>query len=91
MTTLSVLTIAKGRADHLGRTLQGCAAQTRQPTEAVVVRMQAEPYDLPDLPFPVRQIEVLGEELPLARARNRAAAEARGAQLVFLDVDCIPG
>ncbi|MGR3468489.1 MAG: glycosyltransferase family 2 protein, partial [Shimia sp.] len=47
--------------------------------------------DLPDLPFPVRQIEVLGEELPLARARNRAAAEARGAQLVFLDVDCIPG
>ncbi|MGR3493349.1 MAG: glycosyltransferase family 2 protein [Shimia sp.] len=91
MTSLSVLTIAKGRADHLERTLIGCAAQTRQPTEAIVVRMQAEPYTLPALPFPVRQVEVLGDELPLAQARNRAAAEAVGDQLVFLDVDCIPG
>nr|WP_274705426.1 glycosyltransferase [Sphingomonas sp. H160509] len=28
--------------------------------------------------------------MPLAAARNRAAAAARGDQLIFLDVDCVP-
>jgi GT2 family glycosyltransferase len=47
--------------------------------------------DLPMMPFIVRQVLVDGSGLPLAAARNRAAELAGGEDLVFLDVDCIPG
>ncbi|MCJ8141243.1 glycosyltransferase family 2 protein [Falsirhodobacter halotolerans] len=90
--SVSVLTIAKGRDAHLKNMMLGLARQTVPPVELIIAHMQDTPYaDLPDMPFPVRQIAVTGAELPLARARNVAAGAASGAMLVFLDVDCIPG
>ncbi|WP_316015742.1 glycosyltransferase family 2 protein [Roseobacter sp. HKCCA0434] len=89
--SVSVLTLARGRQDHLRNVILGLAHQIRLPDELVIAAMQDAPFeDLPDAPFPIRQIVVPGEELPLARARNAVAAEADGDVLVFLDVDCIP-
>lgn len=90
---ISVLTIAKGRQAHLGNLIRGLAAQTRKPEELVIGVMQEARYtDLPEAPFPIRQVLVLGADaLPLAEARNAAARAARADRLVFLDVDCIPG
>ncbi|MCJ2133027.1 galactosyltransferase-related protein [Methylobacterium sp. J-026] len=90
MSTVSVVTLAKGRPAHLRNVLLGLARQTRPPAELIVAVMQDAPYDLPEVPFPVRQILVPGRELPLAAARNRGVAAACGDDVVFLDVDCIP-
>ena len=89
--TASVLTIARGRDAHLTNLVRGLARQTELPSELVIVRMQETPYDLPEAPFPVRQVELVSDNLPLAQARNLAAREAEGDELLFLDVDCIPG
>lgn len=87
---ISVCTMAFGREDHLANLVRGLCANTRLPDELLIAVMQPAPYRLPDAPFPVRQI-MLGEDgIPLAAARNRAASEANGELLVFLDVDCIP-
>jgi GT2 family glycosyltransferase len=40
--------------------------------------------------FEARAIPIAGEQLPLARARNKLGAAASGERLVFLDVDCLP-
>ncbi|RZM35155.1 MAG: glycosyltransferase, partial [Sphingomonas sp.] len=45
---------------------------------------------LPEAPFPIRQLLIAGDDLPLAEARNAAARAASGELLVFLDMDCIP-
>ena len=88
---VSVLTLARGRADHLYNVVLGLTRQTRPPQELIIGVMQDEPYtDLPETTFPVRQVMIDGTALPLARARNRMAAEATGEMLIFLDVDCIP-
>lgn len=90
--TASVLTIARGRDAHLRNVAAGLAQQTVRPRELVIAHMRPEPYEgLVDLPFPVVQVHVPGDELPLARARNTAADTATGEDLIFLDVDCIPG
>jgi GT2 family glycosyltransferase len=52
--------------------------------------MQDAPYQLPETPFPVRQMMIAGAHLPLAAARNAGARAAIGDALVFLDMDCIP-
>lgn len=53
--------------------------------------MQPDPAPLPrGLPFEVRAVHVADEPMPLARARNAAAAAATGDVLIFLDVDCVP-
>ncbi|RYH00767.1 glycosyltransferase [Salipiger sp. IMCC34102] len=88
--TVSVLTLAAGRAEHLANVVTGLCRQTQRPDELVIGVMQADPYDLPDTPFPVRQIHVTGPELPLAAARNAVARTATGDKLIFVDVDCIP-
>ncbi len=89
--SLSVLTLARGREVNLRNVVLGLAQQRTLPLEMIIGVMQAEPYrDLPDTPFPIRQIPVEGDALPLSRARNAVAAEALGDVLAFLDVDCIP-
>ena len=52
--------------------------------------MQGQAYDLPAASFPIRQIMIAGDELPLASARNTAVRATTGQSLVFLDMDCIP-
>jgi GT2 family glycosyltransferase len=88
--TVSVLTLAGGRPEHLANMVRGLIAQDRLPAELIVAVMQDSPYDLPPAPFPIRQLMVAGDPLPLAAARNAAARAAAGEVLVFLDMDCIP-
>ncbi|WNL43976.1 glycosyltransferase [Halomonas sp. PAMB 3264] len=87
---MSVLTLVRGRRDHLVNLMQSLNAQTHLPNELVIAWMQPEAHAaLPDVGFPVRHVFVEGEALPLARARNAAVEAASNEGLVFLDVDCI--
>lgn len=89
--TVSALTVARGRTRHLHNVMLSLARQTVLPDELIIGVMQDALFeDLPQVPFPVRQVRVEGDELPLSRARNAVARAARGEVLVFLDVDCIP-
>jgi len=90
MTEVSVVTLGKGRPDHLVNVVHGLLRQTVPPAELIVAVMQDELYFLPEAPFPIRQIPVIADQLPLAEARNKAAQAATGELLVFLDMDCIP-
>lgn len=102
---VAVITIAHGRHDHLRGQIAGLAGGARVPDlhvvgamdDAEVARVVREAWGqqrqgtaqavVVDVPADPRG-------LPLAAARNTAAAEAtaQGAdQLIFLDVDCIPG
>ncbi len=91
MDDVSAVTIARGRADHLANVVRGLALQDQPPRELIIGAMQPEVYpDLPPAPFPIRQLRIGGDELPLATARNAVARVASGAILVFLDADCIP-
>ncbi|KKN50536.1 hypothetical protein LCGC14_0631890 [marine sediment metagenome] len=88
---VSALTLARGRAAHLKNVILGLTRQSQQPSELVIGVMQDTLYDdLPETDFPIRQISIPGDELPLARARNLVADAAQGEVLIFLDVDCIP-
>ncbi len=89
--SVSVLTLVRGRREHLVNLIAGLNASTRPPDELVIAYMQDAPHDgLPKTRFPIRSVFVSGDEMPLAAARNRAAEAAVGEQLIFLDVDCIP-
>ena len=88
--TVSVCTLAFGRGNHLTNLVRGLLEQDCAPDELVIAVMQQTAYELPETPFPVRQVLLEDHGIPLAAARNRAATEARGELLVFLDVDCIP-
>jgi len=90
MSAISIVTLAKGRAEHLYNLVLGLTRQTTPPSELIVAVMQDEPYVLPETDFPVRQLMIAGEALPLAAARNLAARTATGEGLIFLDMDCIP-
>jgi len=90
----SVLVIAHQRAGHLQRLLDGVQRNSLLPKEIIVVYMDdptPEPVSC-DVPMKFIHIWSLPGEigLPLARARNTAAANATTERLVFLDVDCIP-
>lgn len=89
-----MLTLVRDRTDHLANLLRGLRRSCPPPAELIVARMEGEdprPVLAAPAPFPIEVIEVPGADLPLARARNRAAGAARGEHLVFLDVDCVPG
>lgn len=93
--TTSVVTIVRGRKRHLANVVHGLARGRALPGELVVVVMggQDPTAAFASAPFPVRTTwcEPPGDELPLADARNAGARLASGEELVFLDVDCIPG
>lgn len=89
--SISVLTLIRGRQEHFDHLVAGLKAQNRVPDELVIAYMQDEPPQVPDdTAFAIQYVHVPGGDLPLARARNEAAAAAAGDVLVFLDVDCIP-
>ncbi len=88
--TVSICTLAHGRAAHLVNVVRALDMQTAILDELVIAVMQADAYDLPETRFPIRQIMMGADGIPLAAARNAAAQTALGEQLIFLDVDCIP-
>ncbi len=90
MTSVSVVTLAKGRPDHLRNMIVGLSEQSHAPAELVVAVMQDTRYELPAACFPIRQIMIPGDALPLASARNAAVRAAIGDAVIFLDMDCIP-
>ena len=61
--TVSVVTLAKGRPDHLVNLVHGLTRQSQLPVELIVAVMQAEAYDLPAAPFPIRQMHVVADAL----------------------------
>ncbi len=90
--TVSVLTIVYGRRAHLINLIEGLSRQSVVPHELIIAVMHEHPFEgLPETPFPVHQLLIPDQTLPLGRARNAAAAKASGTGLIFLDVDCIPG
>ena len=87
----SVLTLIRGRQAHLDALINGLSQQTCLEFELVIAYMQPEPPRIhTPLAFPVTLVAVPGPKLPLAAARNAAAAHALSERLIFLDVDCIP-
>ncbi len=90
MNRVSVITLARGRSDHLINVVHGLNQQTTKPCELIIGAMQDDPYIIPETSFPVKQFHVPGQDLPLAAARNAAGAKAEGDLLIFLDIDCIP-
>ena len=89
MTTLSALTLVRNRQAHLDRLVEGLMLSASPPDELIVVDLSDASVRLPPLGFPVRVERLAGDALPLAAARNLAAALASGDILLFLDVDCI--
>jgi GT2 family glycosyltransferase len=88
--SLSVLTLVRNRTEHLVNLLEGVARSAVQPDEVIVVDMSDTPVRLEGQHPLVRFERLETDGLPLAQARNHAAARATGERLVFLDVDCIP-
>jgi len=88
----SVLTIVRGRSSHLANQRLGLLASEMNPHEWIIVGMNEEVEIEPDERLRIRTTRVngVGDELPLAEARNRAAELATTDRLIFLDVDCIP-
>ncbi len=88
---ISVLTLVKGRREHLINMIHGLNQQDVQPDELVIGYMGEAPYSgLPNTGFPIHIITITDAGLPLAKARNAVARAAKHETLVFLDVDCIP-
>ena len=91
MSELSVLTLVKNRAAPLQRLIEGLDRSRVAPSELVIVDMSDAPVEAASaVGFPIRIVRLATDGLPLAEARNLAARRARGSDLLFLDVDCIP-
>lgn len=90
MTGLSVLTIVRNRAAHFDNLVEGLRRSVLCPDELIVIDMSDVPIVPQSAPFPVVLVRLETQGLPLAAARNSAAARASGERLLFLDVDCIP-
>ena len=91
--TIAVVVIAAGRHEHLGRVLEGLRGQDRRADDVVVVDMTVDSSIaavVADAAHIVASPARSGERLPLARARNAGAAATSPADVIFLDVDCIP-
>lgn len=90
MKGLSVLTLVRNRGEHLEQLVEGLRRSALQPDELVIVDMSDDPVVVGPTTFPVTLDRYRTDGLPLASARNRAAARAQYENLLFLDVDCIP-
>ncbi len=88
MSGVAVLTLVKGRAGHLAQQCEGLRRSAVPPAAHVIVNMDPAPLRLSAWPCLVLDLPAAG--LPLAAARNLAAARAAADTLLFLDVDCIP-
>ena len=90
--TVAVIVPVGGRDDHLRRLLDGLARQSRPADDVVIADMGDATTVLHTAPLAVRRrcVPPTGARLPLAAARNGAAASTDADVLVFLDVDCIP-
>ena len=69
--SVSVCTLGHGRAAHLANMVRGLSCSTLLPDELVVAVMQDAPYELPDAPFPIRQIVLGTSGICLAEAQCR--------------------
>jgi hypothetical protein len=94
MVTISVLVPVRDRTVHLANLVDGLNRTADAPRFELVVGWMGGEDPRPALDrargFAASAIEVEGEELPLALARNQLAAAAAAEMLVFLDADCIP-
>lgn len=90
MPCVSVLMISNGDACQLANIMHGLERQTQRPSELIVVVMQHQPLDLPDMPYPVRQMILAADPLLLGAARNAATMAASGEVIVFLSDKCMP-
>jgi GT2 family glycosyltransferase len=92
--SLSVLVPVRDRTAHLANLVDGLNRATDAPRFELIVGWMGGEDPGPALDrardFSASAIEIDGEELPLAAARNDLAAAAAAEVLVFLDVDCIP-
>lgn len=88
---IAVVTIVRGRLDHLAAQQAALRAQTTA-HERVVVRMGGPSVDaaLDGSPVTLVQMPDEYERLPLAAARNAGVAAADAPAVLLLDVDCIP-
>ena len=91
---LSVLVPVRDRTEHLGNLVAGLGRADAAPELELLVGWMGGEDPRPALRrargFEGEAIEIEGEELPLAEARNALAEAARGEVLVFLDADCVP-
>lgn len=91
---LSVLVPVRDRIEHLTNLVAALERADGAPEFELLVGWMGGADPRPALArargFAAEAVEVEGEELPLARARNRLAGAARSERLVFLDVDCVP-
>lgn len=87
---ISVLTLGRGRRAHLARLIEGLCRSTTIPDELIIVDMGGPQIELPSAAFPIRVLLLKEGNLPLAQARNLAAAAAKYEMLLFLDIDCVP-
>ncbi len=89
---LSLITIVKGRGQHLSNLLSGIVRSTYTPDEIIIIAIN----ELPDLKgFEQLSIKTIlleskDKDLPIAEARNLGATSSSNEHLIFLDVDCIP-
>jgi len=87
---VAVVTVARGRADHLQRQADAVAVLDPPPSAYVVVSLDEQPPAVPGARVVHRPVAD-GTPLPLAAARNHAITQVPGAELVLcLDVDCLP-
>lgn len=89
---ISVIIIVKNRVKHLHNLLLGLA-KCQNKFQVIVIHMNEVASECPDF---LKQAYISyslnsDSKLPLAEARNQGAKLASGEQLIFLDVDCIPG
>jgi glycosyltransferase involved in cell wall biosynthesis len=94
---ISVIITTYNRPDALSLVLRGLAAQNAKDFEVLVADDGSTPETAaaidglrPALNYELRHVWQTDEGFRAPMARNRAAAVARGAYLVFLDGDCVP-